>query len=80
MSEENISTEVNKQFDDFKAKWIGAKVLITGIKHPWRGESGVVSSMDHTAIGFGMKVDLENGESCYVFKGSDIQLIQFKTN
>jgi len=73
MSEVNLSPELQKQWDDFKEKWMNAEVEIIGIKHPWAGCKGVVISFDHTNAGVGMKVKLENGFECYVFKGTDIK-------
>lgn len=72
---ENKLSEQEQALEEFKGRWIGCDVKIIGFDHPHFLSTGKVSSVDYTNVGFGMKVDLQNGESCYVFKGSDIKKI-----
>jgi hypothetical protein len=55
---------------------IGKRVSITG-SHPWAGESGVVESVQTTAFGkTGMVVNLDSGNSCFVFYGHHIKQLK----
>lgn len=54
---------------------IGKRLKLVG-KHPHAGATGVVKSIDHTAAGWGLLVQLDNpshGETgCYVFHNTEI--------
>ena len=52
---------------------IGSKVKIVG-KHPHSGEHGTVESVEKTPVGPGIKIRLENGEGCFVFKASNLKV------
>ena len=73
MDNEKMSAEAESALQKFKDAFIGKRVKIVGIDHPHRDESGTCSSVDYTNVGWGLKIDLENNESCYSFKGTDIR-------
>ncbi len=70
-----LTKEHFEQFEALKNKWVGKQVRICG-DHPHTGKKGEVVSLDHTHAGYGFKVDLEDGESCYVFKGSHMEEVK----
>ena len=46
---------------------VGRRCVIRG-KHPHAGKAGKTVSIDQLATGgYGLKVELDSGESCYVF-------------
>lgn len=67
-----MSAEAEAALQKFKDAWIGKRVKIVGSEHPHRGKSGKCSDVEYTSVGWGIRIDLENGEGCFVFKGSDI--------
>ncbi len=54
-----------KTHSDF-LELVGKRVQIIG-SHPWKGETGIVTSRESTAVGFGWRVQMDNGLCCYVF-------------
>ena len=52
---------------------IGKNVKIIGLNHPHRGSTGEIVTIDYTNAGWGVKVDLTNGLSCFCFKRTDYQ-------
>lgn len=71
---EKMSDKAEAALQKFKDAWIGKRVKIIGIDHPHRGESGVCADVEYTHVGWGIRINLENGEGCLVFKGTDIRL------
>lgn len=53
---------------------IGKRVLIQG-KHPWSGEVGTITGADKTPVGYGLRVQLDNGMSCFVFKMGEFRVL-----
>jgi hypothetical protein len=49
---------------------VGCRIRIHG-DHPWAGHEGTVVSMDHTLAGWGLRVNLDCGESCFVFRPTE---------
>lgn len=68
-------TDGEKQLEEFKKRWIDKSVKIIGTDHPHSGSCGTVVSVDYTSVGYGLKIELLDGESCYVFKGEDLKII-----
>ena len=53
----------------------GKRVLIIG-KHPWAGKTGVITGAEQTCTGkWGLVVELDNGQSCFVFKPENMRII-----
>ena len=71
---EKMSEEAENALQKFKNTWVGKRVKIIGINHPHRGESGECADVEYTNAGWGIRIILENGEGCFVFKGTDIRL------
>jgi hypothetical protein len=53
---------------------IGKRVLLKG-KHPWAGETGTIEREDKTPVGYGLRVNLDNGMSCFVFKMNEFKVL-----
>lgn len=66
-----------EQFAEWKKSQIGKRVLISNKKHPWYGEVGTVKDFEFFSIisKWGMVVSLDNGTSCTVFKGDEVQFL-----
>ncbi|KAA8483747.1 hypothetical protein BDE36_1789 [Arcticibacter tournemirensis] len=60
--------------EEFKKRWIGRRVLITGKDHPHVNEVGEVKDVEHTSAGWAMAIEGEYN-SFYVFNGRDLKLI-----
>jgi hypothetical protein len=71
---DKMSADAELALQKFKDKWIGKRVKIIGINHPHRGESGQCMDVEYTNVGWGIRINIENGEGCFVFKGADIRL------
>lgn len=71
---EKMSKQAETTLQQFKDCWIGKRVKIVGTDHPHRGESGECADVEYTPVGWGIRINLENGEGCFVFKGTDIRL------
>lgn len=69
-----MSNEAELALKKFKDVYIGKRVKIIGVHHPHCGESGVCADVEYTHVGWGIRINLENGEGCFVFKGTDIRL------
>ena len=50
-------------------KHIGQRIVLKG-KHQHAGEEGIIISEERTLIGYGFRVELDKGGSCFVFSGS----------
>lgn len=70
---EKMSDKAELALQKIKDAWIGKRVKIVGINHPHRGESGECVAVEYTHVRWGIKINLENGEGCFVFKGTDIR-------
>ena len=77
MKTETLKTAAEKALQEFIDRWKDEPVLITGKNHPCRGEKGIVITVDYTNAGYGMRIKLDNGGECYVFKGSDLIKLPF---
>lgn len=73
MKELKMSEAAEASLKKFKDAWIGKRVKIVGIDHPHRGASGVCVDVEYTHVGWGIRINLEYGESCFVFKGTEIR-------
>lgn len=71
---DKMSEEAEIALQKFKDAWVGKRVKIIGATHPHRGESGECIAVEYTNVGWGVRINLENGQSCYTFKGGDIRL------
>ena len=54
--------------------WTGKNVKIIG-EHSHEGEIGIVEGFEHTLAGWGMRIKLENGGGCFVFKSENLKVI-----
>lgn len=70
---EKMSDQAEAALQKFKDAWIGKRVKIVGVDHPHRGESGECVAVEYTPVGWGIRIDLENGDGCFCFKGTDIR-------
>lgn len=62
--------------DNRLKKFIGKKVFIQDKEHPWANSVGVGKKFNQVATGdWGLVVDLENGQECYVFDFSSLKLL-----
>ena len=68
-----MSDEAEAALQKFKDAWIGKRVKIVGIAHPHRGRSGECVSVEYTHVGWGIRINFEDGDGCFVFKGIDIR-------
>lgn len=75
MSETKMSPSGEEALQEFKDAWLNKEVKIVGLSHPHFGKAGIASSIDYTKVGWGMKVEFEDGNSCYVFIGTEIRLL-----
>jgi len=76
MESNKMSPAAEEALQKFKDAWIGKQVKIVGLYHPHRGGIGIATSVDYTNAGWGIRVDFEDGQSGYVFKGTDIRMIE----
>ena len=74
--ESNKTSLIMKMSEYVRYKWMGRKVKIIDRSHPWTGETGTVKSIDKTLAGYGMRIELDNGVNCFVFKTSDISILK----
>jgi ATP-dependent Lon protease len=58
--------------EDYMKDMIGKKLLIVG-KHPHKDSVGTVVGFDYTNAGPGMRVKLDNGLECFVFKPENVR-------
>lgn len=56
---------------------VSKRVLIRG-DHPWAGEAGVVQDVEKTSAGTALKINLDSGLACMVFKREHIRVISNK--
>mgnify|MGYP003439718356 CR=1 FL=1 len=75
MPETKMSAKAEEALLKMQKTWVGKQVKIVGLTHPHKGGIGVATSIDYTNAGWGIKVEFEDGLSGYVFKGTDIRLI-----
>ena len=72
--DKKMSEKAEAALQEFKNTWIGKRVKIIGINHPHRGDSGTCADVEYTHAGWGIRINLENGDGCFVFKRTDIRL------
>lgn len=53
---------------------LGKRVMIVG-KHPHKNEVGTIKTIEKTAIGYGIRISLANGQECFVFKPEHLRLL-----
>lgn len=73
MASKEHSSDIKKKIEHLEKKLVGQKVEIVDPKHPWCGNKGIISSVEHTLSGFGVKIELENGFTTCVFNGKQIK-------
>ena len=75
MASTKMSPKAEEALQKMKDTLLDEYVKIVGIDHPHRLCYGFIKSIDYTNAGWGVKVDLDNGFSCYCFKRTDYQII-----
>lgn len=57
-----------KVLNNIEEKYKDKKVYIKNkADHPWHGETGVCEGAEKTLVGYGLKIKLDNGASCFIF-------------
>ena len=57
-------------------KIIGQRVEIISSTHPWHGERGTAVELNQLITGTALKIDLDNGHSCYCLSANDFKKLE----
>lgn len=61
--------------DNRLKKFIGKRLVIIGKKHPHFETVGTGKAFEETQAAFGLLINLDSGESCFVFDKSEVKLL-----
>ena len=70
-----MSIKAEEALQKMKDILIGKHVKVVGVNHPHNGSTGKIVDIEYTNSGWGTKIDLDNGLSCFCFKRTDFREI-----
>lgn len=71
-----LTPQQHQQLDALKRQWIGVTIRVVDPLHEFWQKQGVITNIEHTSIGWAMKVNFADGRDAYVRRKYQISIVR----